>query len=353
MVLTTGGAAAGPASVGVIGLGLIGGSLARALAGAGRTVVAVDADRATLAQADRAGLGVVEDIAALVAARPDVIVLCVPLRTMRPVAAELARELRAARHAPVVTDVGSVKGAVREAVRGAGVAHYVGAHPMAGTESSGFGASSAELILGVRWAVTVDQATAAVDAWTVLSLITGPLRGSVRVLSDDAHDEAVALISHVPHVVATELLSLVAAAPVRDVALGLAAGSFRDGTRVGRTEPRRTEAMVTDNAMWVASGLRVVLRDLERLVAELESNAPVAAFFDRPDPVRAMLDAASAPASAGEQAGAAGEHAGAADEHAGAAGRFRLEGAWARELTDLGRSGAVVIGVDGEDLVLR
>src|SRR5690606_36600574 len=160
----------------------------------------------------------------------------------------------------------------------------------------------------------------------VLGLVTGPLGGTVHVLTDDVHDEATALISHVPHVLATELLGVVADAPVRDVALGLAAGSFRDATRVGRTDPRRTEAMVTDNAAWVASALRVVVRDLEQLVRALETNAPVGEFFDRPEPVRA---AAPAPVT--------GE-------------RRRVEpddaGAWRSTLAAAGARGGVVVAVE-------
>jgi prephenate dehydrogenase len=121
----------------------------------------------------------------------------------------------------------------------------------------------------------------------LLRLVTGPLGGTATVLTDDVHDEAAALVSHVPHVLATQLLNAVGGAPVRDVALGLAAGSFRDGTRVALTDPARTEAMVTENAAWVAPALRKAVRDLEALVAALETNAPVHEFFHAADDVRA------------------------------------------------------------------
>ncbi|MBE9941362.1 prephenate dehydrogenase, partial [Cellulosimicrobium cellulans] len=254
--------------------------------------------------------------------------LAVPLRAMRAVAADVARHVRGA---TVVTDVGSVKGAVRDAVRSAGLdARYVGAHPMAGTEHSGFEASDPAMLAGARWAVTVD-ATTRPDAFTsVLRLVTGPLGGTVHVLTDDVHDESTALVSHVPHVLATELLGVVADAPVRDVALGLAAGSFRDATRVGRTDPRRTEAMVTDNAVWVASALRVVVRDLEQLVRALETNAPVGEFFDRPDPVRAATGGTGEPV------------------------RVDLDdaGTWRETLTAAGARGAVVVDVEDRAVVV-
>jgi prephenate dehydrogenase len=305
----------GPASgpVGIVGLGLIGGSLARALQAAGVPVVATDPSSAEEARA--AGLSVADDVAGLALHRPEIVVLAAPLRAMRTVAAELAEALAAEPGwDPTVTDVGSVKAPVREAVADAGLGdRYVGAHPMSGTERSGFESSSAELMQGIPWAVTCrvgDAATgddAAADvagtgvaetgvAGTdpdrlerVLRLVTGPLGGTAAVLTDKLHDEAVALVSHVPHVLATQLLGVVASAPVRDLALGLAAGSFRDGTRVGLTDPRRTEAMVTENGAWVAPVLRLAARDLEQLADALDSNAPTHWFFDRPDPVRARI----------------------------------------------------------------
>ncbi|WP_318657425.1 prephenate dehydrogenase [Cellulosimicrobium composti] len=310
--------------VGVVGLGLVGGSVARLLHEQGVEVTGYDATAATRAAARAAGLRVADDVADVCAGEPDVLVLAVPLRAMRTVATEVARHVRGG---TVVTDVGSVKGAVRDAVTSAGLgARYVGAHPMAGTEHSGFEASDAAMLDGARWAVTVDGTTTREAFVRVLGLVTGPLGGTVHVLTDDVHDEATALISHVPHVLATELLGVVADAPVRDVALGLAAGSFRDATRVGRTDPRRTEAMVTDNAAWVASALRVVVRDLEQLVRALETNAPVGEFFDRPEPVRAP-----APAP-------------------GTGERRRVElddaGAWRSALAAAGARGAVVVGVE-------
>ncbi|MFC8923602.1 prephenate dehydrogenase [Cellulosimicrobium sp. NPDC057127] len=327
-----GGGGSAPPSVAVVGLGLVGGSVARLLHARGVAVSGFDTTPRTRDAAVQAGLRVAPGLDALCADEPDVLVLAVPLRAMRAVAAEVARHVRGR---TVVTDVGSVKGAVRDAVGAAGLgSRYVGAHPMAGTERSGFEASDADLLDGARWAVTVDASTRADALATVLRLVTGPLGGTAHVVTDDVHDESAALVSHVPHVLATELLGVVADAPVRDVALGLAAGSFRDGTRVGRTDPRRTEAMVTDNAAWVASALRVVVRDLEQLVQALESNAPVGEFFDRPDAVRALLGARDEPREPE---------------------RVELDaaGRWRATLPALGAAGHVVVAVEGSAVVVR
>ncbi|WP_425954746.1 prephenate dehydrogenase [Xylanimonas sp. McL0601] len=278
------------ARVAVLGLGLVGGSLARLLAARGIDVVGQDVDPASVAEASVAGLSATGSVAEAVAGA-DLVVLAVPLRAMRSTAAELARSVASTADA-TLTDVGSVKGPVRQAMEAAGLGErYVGAHPMAGTEQSGFAASSAELMHRAPWAVTVPGAGGSIAPERLerlLRLVTGPLGGTAAVLTDEVHDEAAALISHVPHVLATQLLNAVAGAPVRDAALRLAAGSFRDGTRVAFTDPSRTEAMVTENAAWVTPALRKAVRDLEALVAALETNAPVHDFFHAADELRAL-----------------------------------------------------------------
>ena len=294
--------------------------------------------------------------------RPDVVVLAAPLRAMRSVAAELAEALAGEPGwDPTVTDVGSVKAPVREAVVEAGLGdRYVGAHPMSGTERSGFAASEAGLMQGdpvggdVRGGQCVSGGTglAGTDPARlelVLRLVTGPLGGTAAVLTDELHDEAAALVSHVPHVLANQLLGAVAGAPVRDLALRLAAGSFRDGTRVGLTDPRRTEAMVTENAAWVAPVLRLAARDLERLAEALDSNAPTHWFFDRPDPVRERLGRSGGTRVTGLHPGD-----GAADSGVGSdIETVPLTGDWPAALVTRCARGAVVIRLDERGVELQ
>jgi prephenate dehydrogenase len=334
-------------TVAVAGLGLIGGSLARTLVAGGVEVVAFDPDPATREAAEDAGIRAVHSVGALAATGPDVLILAVPLAAMTAVAREVAAALPGGSET-VVTDVGSVKAPVRAAVEAAGLGdRYVGAHPMAGTELSGFEASDADLLPGAAWAVTVAPSTRPAHLLTVLGLVAGPLRGRARVVSDAAHDDAVALVSHVPHVLATELLNQVAAAPARDLALGLAAGSFRDGTRVAQTDPRRTEAMVAGNAAAVARALRAAAAELTALADALEASGgadsadsahggPLHTFFDAADPVRELLavraDAAPAPST---------------DDPTSPVTVVPLtDPGWRERLTALGEEGAVVVGLD-------
>lgn len=273
-----------PSRVAVLGLGLIGGSLARRLVEYGCTVLGWDPDGDTRVAARSAGIEILPSAQDLARSDVELLIVAVPLRAVEQTADLLAGLLPAA---TVVTDVASVKTPVRAAMVRVGLGdRYVGAHPMAGTERSGFDASDPALLTGARWALTLDETTTERAFLMVASMITEIFAGVVLPLTDDVHDEAAALISHVPHVVATELLNLVAHAAIRPVAVGLAAGSFRDGTRVARTTARRTQAMVTDNAAWVVPVLRRAIADLTHLAQALESNGPTSEFFDRADVLR-------------------------------------------------------------------
>lgn len=329
-----------PGRVAVLGLGLIGGSLARRLLEVGTTVLGWDPDAATREAARSLGIEVLAAPHDLGDAEVDLVVVAVPLRAVDQTAQLLAGILGPR---TVVTDVASVKAPVRAAMVRAGLgAQYVGAHPMAGTEHSGFDASQADLLTGARWALTLAPDTSERAFLMVAGLITQAFDGVVFPLTDDVHDEGAALISHVPHVVATELLNLVAHAAIRPVAVGLSAGSFRDGTRVARTTPRRTQAMVTDNAGWVAPVLRRMIADLEHLASALESNGSTDEFFDRADILRDSAGGSGEVASSGPAAGQAGV------PEAEVVQTMTLADlpAWQGELSRLGADGGRVLAVD-------
>jgi prephenate dehydrogenase len=107
-------------------------------------------------------------------------------------------------------------------------------------------------------------------------------------LSDAAHDEAQALISGLPHVLAVQLLNQVASSSSGQVALQLAAGSFRDGTRVAFTDPERTLALISQNAGAVAPLLKQAASDLFNLAQALEQGQDASAFFHQADPLRQL-----------------------------------------------------------------
>jgi prephenate dehydrogenase len=274
--------------IAVVGLGLIGGSLLRWLAGAGHTVYGYDTDPATRATARTAAAqapaggrwqvpGTLGDtVHRRGGGAAELVAVAVPL----PAVGSVFDELAGIGYAGLVTDVTSVKAPVRELATtrlhqgGRALAGFVGGHPMAGREASGFGAADPALFEGCAWALCLEPQTSLADWLTIATLLTGL---GVRVVptTADEHDRAVAAVSHVPHLMAAALAARMAADPL---AATLAAGSFRDGTRVAAGAPRLIAAMCGGNARPVVEALDAVLADLSAARAALERTDPIAAL---------------------------------------------------------------------------
>ena len=275
-------------TVGIIGLGLIGGSLARRLAERGIRVVAWNHRPHPYAQAEADGIFCKSTLAELMDAEPDVVVLCNPLRAMPAMLDSLA-PLMVEHPRTTITDVGSVKGMVREQVEAAGLGEcYVGAHPMAGNELSGWQAADPHLYDDALWAVTVDSATNYQRFLDVAALITKGVGNRLIVLNDETHDKAAAMISHMPHVVSTALINELSAYPDRNIAAALAAGCWRDMTRVALTDPDRTRAMVEEDALNVEALLRRMAKRLTDMADQLHDGdeTDVIRFFAEGSPFR-------------------------------------------------------------------
>jgi prephenate dehydrogenase len=235
--------------VAVVGLGMIGGSVARRLA-PDHDVQVWDTDPGTRQAAERAGLRVTDDLARL-----ELVVVATPLEAMPTVLSRLSIS-----DGPLVTDVGSVKMPVLAAARAAGLARrYVGGHPMAGVERSGFAASDPELLAGAVWVLTLEEDTELAGWLTVAELVTAA-GGRVLPATAAAHDEAQARISGLPHLLAAALA--VSGGAGGPFAGALAAGSFRDGTRVAGTRPELIAALCDGNRAALAQVLDEALADL-------------------------------------------------------------------------------------------
>lgn len=236
------------ARVGVVGTGLIGASIGLALGDTAR-VLGWDPDPISLGQAVELRAVEAASTAEDLLARSDVVFLAAPV-------ASIIEWLRTLETDRLVTDVAGVKGPVVEAARR--LAHFVGGHPMAGRESSGPAAASASMFRGASWILTTDGAEPA-DLNRVATLVEE--MGAVPVrLSAAEHDAAVAAVSHVPQVVASALVNLVGADAS---ALALAAGGFRDLTRIALSEPAWWTDLLVANHRDVAGWLRALGADLE------------------------------------------------------------------------------------------
>ncbi len=252
----------------IIGVGLIGGSLARALRKAGYCGEIVGSGRRPEHLQEAVDLGVIDRFdtdAAKAVAGADMVVVCVPLGAMEAVFHRIAPAL-----APdaVVTDAGSAKASVVAAVQaalGRLPAWFVPGHPIAGTEKSGVSASFAELYQGRRviltpLAETDPAATAKVESmWRAAGAL-------VQCMGVEHHDEVLAATSHLPHVLAFQMVDTLARMSDEDEIFRYAAGGFRDFTRIASSDP----------VMWrdiCLANDRALLKILERYQQDLTELA--------------------------------------------------------------------------------
>lgn len=261
----------------VIGLGLIGGSLVRAAASVGRTVWGASVSERDVDAGRRNGYDVSTDVDAALrraAERDAVVVLAVPL----PRVDEVLR--RVAENAPrcLLTDVTSVKAPVLASARRlVPEAGFVGGHPMAGTADSGWHAGSQALFGGAAWVVGVEDDTD-MAAWAEVAGLAIDVGAHVVPLPAASHDETVARVSHLPHLFAAVLATI--GAQGGPLAMSLAAGSFRDGTRVAGTRPELVRAMTEGNRDALLPVLDEALGRLGAMRGSLASTGGLAATID-------------------------------------------------------------------------
>lgn len=252
--------------VAIIGVGLLGGSIAKSLKrfSAGTRVVGIGRPEDGLADAKRLGL-LDEHAADLEAASDaDLIVVCTPVDR---IVDDVRNATTVAKCGAVITDVGSVKGPIVSAlVDETKSGQFVGSHPMAGSEKSGYQNATDNLFAEATCVIcpmddTPSIATAAVRSfWEHLG-------GRVIQMSHEEHDRAVALVSHLPHVIAAAL----ARVPT-DAAMRIAATGFGDTTRVAAGSPELWTAILSSNRGCVLTALDEFESQLAALRAALAAG---------------------------------------------------------------------------------
>ena len=250
----------------IAGVGLIGGSLALGLRqrGLARKIIGYDASFDALQEAE--ALGVVDEIKTKSGEwlrDADLVVLAAPVRVLIPLARELAPFLNPS---ALVTDVGSVKSSIASEMEGLGVRNFVAGHPMAGSERGGVSHARAALLENAVWVLAPTDQTPLTALSRVRTLVE-ELGAAPVVMPPDAHDSLVATVSHLPYLASLALTHMVA----RDERLSLlAAGGFRDLTRVASGDPRMSRDMVVENKAALRDALSRFRRQLERLEADLD-----------------------------------------------------------------------------------
>ena len=224
----------------LLGVGLIGSSIARAARaqGAARSIVATARSPATRRRVAELGIAdqVVETNAAAVEGA-DLVILCLPVGASGAVAQEIAPHLQPG---AIVSDVGSVKGSVLRDMAPhipAGV-HLVPAHPVAGTEYSGPDAGFAELFVN-RWCILTPPPGADKDAVERLAAFWRALGANVETMTAEHHDLVLAVTSHLPHLIAYTIVGTAdeLGQVTRSEVLQFSAGGFRDFTRIAASDP--------------------------------------------------------------------------------------------------------------------
>lgn len=246
--------------IGVVGLGLIGGSIARGLVSANQgayEVVVFDADAAVQAQASAEGFVVVASLEQI-RESTDLVFLATPIGATLNLLGDVGAD------GPVITDVCSVKRSIMQAARDSNLSRFIGGHPMAGSHRAGWSAGDEGLLRGAVWALVLEQATE-LAAWAEVAQVVLALGARIAPVTPAAHDRAVGGVSHAAHVVAAAYANSLTRATSMPLALTLAAGSFRDLTRVTLSPESRTAEMLVENGDDVAEVSQVVAEEVGRL----------------------------------------------------------------------------------------
>ncbi|WP_246043308.1 prephenate dehydrogenase [Tessaracoccus massiliensis] len=258
-------------SVLILGAGLVGSSLGLALTRKGYDVILWDIVAAHSLVAAGLGAGRISDEAT---DNPDIVVVATPPEVIPSLVAETLGKFPDA----VITDVGSVKAPILEAVVSLAPEHrrYVGSHPMAGSQFTGPLTASADLFKDRTWVVTPQAENLPGDIARIEKL-AHDVGAHVVTMPVDLHDEAVAQVSHVPH-----LMSILTASHLREVPsdnLRLAGQGIRDVTRIAGSDPALWRQIIVSNADAVRHELEEVATDLTHLISVL----------DRPDELEDFL----------------------------------------------------------------
>lgn len=254
--------------VALIGLGLIGSSLCHAMRAQGLAKKITGSARSDETRAVALELGLVDEVfgsAAEAVEGADLVVLCVPVGTLGAVAKEIGPSLK---KGAIVTDVGSVKSAVLRDVSPhipEGVS-FVPGHPIAGTEESGPRSGFAELFDG-RWCILTPRADCDQHAVERLTAFWAAVGSDVELMDAEHHDLVLAITSHVPHLIAYNIVGTAAdlETVTRSEVVKYSAGGFRDFTRIASSDPTMWRDVFLNNKEAVLEMLGRFSEDLTAL----------------------------------------------------------------------------------------
>lgn len=256
--------------IGIIGLGLIGGSLAIDFKARQHTVLGMSRRSETCEQAIARGIVNHASSDPMLMADADVIFLCTPLAALEPTVHKLLPYLASR---TILTDVGSVKTPVVNAIAPVW-SNFVGGHPMAGTAEHGLDAAQADLFINRPYVLTPIEQTPASSVDTVMQLARS-LGATVYHCQPSDHDRAVAWISHLPVMVSAGLITACLKeddSHVLKLAQVLASSGFRDTSRVGGGNPELGVMMAQYNQTELVRSLHLYRDQLNQIISAIERN---------------------------------------------------------------------------------
>lgn len=257
-------------TIAIIGLGLMGGSLALALrdSKAARQIIAIDTDRDTRARAALSGIAAYDSLDAVAPA--DLIVLATPVRTIIELLPGVGK---VARKGAIVMDLGSVmRDIVNVMARLPADLQPISGHPMCGKETAGFLSADAALFQNAVFVLTPLAQTKA-DTVKLVSSLVNSVGARPFVLDADRHDRLVAAISHLPYMVASALvLTADELADKDDLLFMLAASGFRDTSRLAASDTHMMLDILLTNGENVANAMREYARQFEGLAQLIENR---------------------------------------------------------------------------------
>lgn len=257
-------------NIGIIGLGLIGGSLGLDLRSQGYKVLGVSRQQSTCDIAVQKGVVDESSTSLELLAAADLIFICTPINLIVPTLAKLTPYLKPQ---AIVTDVGSVKEAI-VANCSQLWANFVGSHPMAGTAEQGINAAQYGLFVNAPYLITPLESTPNL-AVEILTEIVQKLGCQIYHSSPEEHDQAVAWISHLPVMISTSLIQACAKEQdlnIRELAENLASSGFRDTSRVGGGNPELGLMMAKYNRQALLVSLANYRENLDKIIDCLEAE---------------------------------------------------------------------------------
>ena len=260
-------------TIGFIGLGLIGGSIAKALRmkHPEATFIAYNRSKASLIEAMADGtINQAMDSIGPAFSECDIIFLCAPVSVNIQCLEQLKPILK-----PdcILTDVGSVKTTMHEAVDAIGLSdHFIGGHPMAGSEKTGYSSAKIHLLENAYYILTPGQGTTRDMIDTMISIVKD-INALPVTLDYKEHDRVTAAISHLPHIIAFTLVNLVRES---DNAEGLmrmlAAGGFKDITRIASSSPEMWQQICAENKTQILDMLHSYISRMDAMGKAIENN---------------------------------------------------------------------------------